>query len=296
MKIVHTPQFATNLMSVARIVDNVKGTITFSTTEALVKDEQGETLVEIPRVGNLYLLEQALSVEELVNSKQKEEQELWHNRLGHISISGIKKLKDANAVEGIELVKVDLLNDTICEACELGKAHRKPFAKYTKDKVEEIMDRVHADLCGPMRVETLEGCKYLSTIIDERSRRIVGQLIKNKSDAAEGIINWCKQAVVETGKPLKVFHSDGGGEYKGSKLLDFFKSTGTAVDTTLPSTPQHNGIAERVNRTLLESARSMLKHSHLPDRFWGEAVLAAIYIRNRCLTTVDQTKTPEEIW
>ena len=135
----------------------------------------------------------------------------------------------------------------------------------------------------------------MSTIIDERSRRIVGQLIKNKSDAAEGIIN-CTQAAVETGKPLKVFHSDGGGEYKSSKLLDYFKSAGTTVTTTLPATPQHNGIAERVNRTLLESARSMLKHSHLPDKFWGEAVLAAIYIRNRCLTTIDQTKTPEEIW
>jgi hypothetical protein len=295
--VVHTPQFAANLLSVARIVDNVDGEITFTRTNALVKDNEGTTVVEVPRVGNLYLFEQALSVDEqTINIKEKEEQTLWHNRLGHISVSSMKKLKDANAVDGIEVVKMSLLKDSVCEACQLGKAHRKPFANYTKDKVETIMDRVHADLCGPMRVESLAGYKYLSTIIDERSRRIVAQLIRNKSDAAEGIINWCKQAAVETAKPLKVFHCDGGGEYKSSKLLEYFRSVGTVVNTTLPSTPQHNGIAERVNRTLLESARAMLKHSGLPDRFWGEAVLTAIYIRNRCVTTVDTSKTPEEIW
>jgi transposase InsO family protein len=85
------------------------------------------------------------------------------------------------------------------------------------------MDRVHSDICGPMPVESLNGSRYLLTIIDEYSRMIFGFPIKLKSDAAEYIINWINLQNTQTGKPLKEFHSDGGGEFKSSRLLEYFK-------------------------------------------------------------------------
>jgi transposase InsO family protein len=298
--VVHTPQFAANLLSVAKITDT-NASVTFYKTNAIVRRGKRK-LLTIPRVGNLYLMnggqksDAALTVTESNTKTSLSKQHIWHNRLAHLAIGGMKKLQAENAVHGLDDVKLNVSQHGLCEACAYGKAHRKAFAKVNQDKVETIMDRVHADLCGPMRVETAEGFKYLSLIIDEKSRKIVGHLLKQKSEAADKVIDWVKQANTETEKQLKVFHSDGGGEYKSNRLIEFFKQKGIKVETTLPNTPQHNGIVERANRTILEAARSMLKHANLPSSFWGDAALTAIYIRNRCLTAADTSKTPEEIW
>lgn len=297
-KVLYAPKFASNLLSLVKIVDT-KSTILFTQRKAIIRDPNGKKRLIVPRVGNLFVVDQqrngnALQAAEL-NSRQNQ-MWLWHYRLGHIAVSSMKKLKDRNSVYGIEQVIVDTNNTHICEGCALGKEHRKPFKNYTVDKVEKVLDRVHSDLCGPMHTESIGGNKYLMTIIDERSRRKVGLLLKRKSDAKYEIIGWCDQAVVEIGTPLKIWRSDGGGEYTDSELQEYFKSKGIKVEMTLPGTPQHNGIAERANRTIIEAARSMLQHAKLTEKFWGLAVLAAIYIGNRCLTTADHKKTPEEIW
>jgi transposase InsO family protein len=125
---------------------------------------------------------------------------------------------------------------------------------------------------------------------------IFGEVLSNKSDAAIGIMNWCRMVKTAKGKTVKIFHSDGGGEYRGTELQEFFKREGIQPKSTLPSTPEHNGIVERNNRTIFECARSMLAHCGLPVRYWGDAILYAIYIRNRCPTVADKVKTPYELW
>ena len=67
------------------------------------------------------------------------------------------------------------------------------------------------------------------------------------------------------------------------------------MTTTTTATPQHNGISERMNRTILEKARGMLHHAQLPMTFWKEAISTAVYIHNRCVTS-SETITPEEAW
>ncbi len=52
-------------------------------------------------------------------------------------------------------------------------------------------------------------------------------------------------------------------------------------ELTVPYSPEQNGVAERMNRTLMESARTMLSHAGLPDSYWAEAVASAAYIRNK---------------
>ena len=65
----------------------------------------------------------------------------------------------------------------------------------------------------------------------------------------------------------------------------------------MPHSPQQNGVAERMNRTLMESARSMMDHAGLPDKYWAEAVECTAYIRNRFPTTaLREKKTPFEMW
>ena len=62
------------------------------------------------------------------------------------------------------------------------------------------------------------------------------------------------------------------------------KSEGIRHEYTIPKTPEQNGVAERLNRTLVESSSSMLLDANLPQRFWAEAVSTATYLRNRCPT------------
>ena len=64
----------------------------------------------------------------------------------------------------------------------------------------------------------------------------------------------------------------------------------------MPKTPQQNGVAERINRTLVESVRSMLSDAKLPKKFWAKALSTAVYLRNRSPTTAVQGKTPFEAW
>ena len=89
----------------------------------------------------------------------------------------------------------------------------------------------------------------------------------------------------ESGERIVKLRTDNGGEYMSTEFQEYLKSRGIQHELTIAYTPQQNGIAERMNRTLMESARSMMSHAHLPNRFWAEAVATASYLKNRSATT-----------
>ena len=86
---------------------------------------------------------------------------------------------------------------------------------------------------------------------------------------------------------------DNGGEYTSTEFQDFLKEKGIRHETTVPHSPQQNGVAERMNRTLQEAALSMTLHAGLSKAFCAEAVCNAAYVRNRVITTA--TKEPETL-
>ena len=79
----------------------------------------------------------------------------------------------------------------------------------------------------------------------------------------------------------KTFRTDNGGEYTSSQFENYLKAEGIRHELTVPKTPQQNGVAERLNRTLVEMARSMLLDSKLPKKFWGEAISTAVYLKKQ---------------
>ncbi|KAI3764505.1 hypothetical protein L2E82_14514 [Cichorium intybus] len=96
-------------------------------------------------------------------------------------------------------------------------------------------------------------------------------------------------------KTIKVLRSDRGGEYLSTNFMDHLKTCGIVSQLTPPGTPQHNGVSERRNRTLLDMVRSMMSRSTLPLSFWGYALQTAARLLNMAPTKkVD--KTPYEIW
>ena len=106
------------------------------------------------------------------------------------------------------------------------------------------------------------------------------------------------KALVEksSGKKLKTLRTDNGGEYTSAEFESYLRSEGVRHECTVPKTPEQNGVAERMNRTLVESVRSMLANAKLPRKFWAEVLSTAAYLRNRSPTKAVQGMTPVEAW
>ena len=99
-----------------------------------------------------------------------------------------------------------------------------------------------------------------------------------------------------TGKKLKAIRTDNGGEFTSREFETYLKEEGIRHELTIPKTPEQNGVAERMNRTLVEATRSMLVNSNLPYSFWAEALSTATYLRNRSPTKAVTGMTPYEGW
>lgn len=89
------------------------------------------------------------------------------------------------------------------------------------------------------------------------------------------------KAEAQTGKRILTLRSDNGTEYTNSEMQVFLRKSGIVHQTTVPYTPEQNGVAERMNRTLVEKARCMLVDAQLPTTFWAEAIMTAAYVVNR---------------
>ena len=100
----------------------------------------------------------------------------------------------------------------------------------------------------------------------------------------------------QTEKKVKRLRTDNGLEFCNNEFNEFCANEGIARHRTVRHTPQQNGVAERMNRTLLERARCMLSNAGLPKQFWAEAVNTACYLVNRSSSTAIDCKTPEEMW
>jgi len=112
----------------------------------------------------------------------------------------------------------------------------------------------------------------------------------------ERFIEWQSMVEKSSGMKVNTIRSDDGGEYTSKEFEQYLKTYGTQHKLTVPKTPQQNGVAESMNRKLVESVRSMLADSELPRRFWAEAIATAVYLRNRSPTNSVRNKTPNEVW
>ena len=131
-----------------------------------------------------------------------------------------------------------------------------------------------------MKTRTLGGSVYFVTFIDDHSRKLWVYTLKTKDQVLS--VFKLFQALVEreTGKKLKCIRTDNGGEYLGP-FDAYCKMHGIRHQRTPPKTPQLNGLAERMNKTLVERVRCLLSQAGLPNSFWREALSTVVYVLNR---------------
>ena len=226
---------------------------------------------------------------------------LWHQRYGHLNMKDITHISKNDVVDGMKTCNEKEENIDDCESCALGKMHRLPHPKQSENRANKILEMVHTDLCGPMQIESVGGSRYLLTFIDDYSRYTVVYLLKRKSEVTSKFKEFVM--LMENNshqiKKLNVINSvrsDNGGEYRSDEFKKYCSEKGISQQFTNPYCPQQNGVSERLNRTIVESARSMLCHAKLPLKFWAEAVNTVVYLRNRSPTSALNGRTPFEYW
>jgi hypothetical protein len=146
---------------------------------------------------------------------------------------------------------------SVCEPCLEGRQHRSPFPVGT-GRAAAPLDLVHSDVCGKVGSTSLSGSKYFVTFIDSYSHYTWVYVLKRKDQVFESFLQW--KALVEnsTSRKLKVLRTDNGGEFTSGKFEEHLRQHGIRQETTVPKNPEQNGTAEWMNRTLMESVRSML--------------------------------------
>ncbi|KAL2236674.1 UNVERIFIED_CONTAM: Retrovirus-related Pol polyprotein from transposon TNT 1-94 [Sesamum indicum] len=161
---------------------------------------------------------------------------------------------------------------------------------------KEKLEFVHTDLWGPAPVSSLGGSTYYMTFIDDSTRKVWVYFLKRKSDAFDTFRRWRALVENETGLQVKCLRSDSGGEYSSEGIKNYCADHGIRMQKTIPGTPQQNGVAERMNRTLNERARCMRLKSGLPKMFSADAVNTAAFLINQRPSVSLNNRIPEEVW
>ncbi|GJS53683.1 retrotransposon protein, putative, ty1-copia subclass [Tanacetum coccineum] len=170
---------------------------------------------------------------------------------------------------------------------------RKPFP-HQVERAKDLLGLIHTDVCGPFRTVSREGASYFITFTDDFSRYGYVYLMKHKHEVFETFKVFQNEVENQLGKKIKAIRSD-RGEYLSHEFVNHMKSYGIVSQLTPPYTPQHNGVSERRNQTLLDMVRSMMNLITLPKSFWGYALESAARILNM-VPTKKVERTPYEIW
>ncbi|GJR11440.1 retrovirus-related pol polyprotein from transposon TNT 1-94 [Tanacetum coccineum] len=175
----------------------------------------------------------------LLSKASKTKSWLWHHRLSHLNFGAINHIAIHGLVRGLPKLKFE--KDHLCSACALGKTSKKPHKPKSEDTNQENLYLLHMDLCGPMRVASVNGKKYILMI----------QV-------------WLKETV-------RRIRTDNGIGFVNQTLHEYYEKVGISHETSVARSPQQNDVVERRNHTLIEAARTMLIYAKAPLFLWAES-------------------------
>lgn len=255
-----------NLLSLSKIANN--GHVIIMNEHTLkIKKKNSKYAIYAEKIHNLFILNLEMNRNKVLSAGM-----LWHKRLGHLNRHSLKLMNLPSSKE-------------ICEPCMRAKATRLPFKNPIR-KSNYIGEMIHSDISGPVNPPTKKGYRYFQTILDDYSRFLKVYILKNKNEAAQNLINYIKEINTQKGVKVKRIRCDNGGEFSSSYFKSFCIKKGIKIEYTVAYSPQQNGSAERLNRTLYNKARTMMTETCLPKYLWAEAILCAAYQINRSISSV----------
>ncbi|HEV7735797.1 MAG TPA: reverse transcriptase domain-containing protein, partial [Chlamydiales bacterium] len=292
--VLYTPDIgSTTLVSIGKI-DEAGYISTFAGGKCTIQNADGTIIGVIPKTRGLYMTSRHDEpTAYTVNGTQKLTLMDLHRRMGHIEPKVVKESVEKNTIIGIQLTSNEI---TECDACVQGKLKRLEVAKERMTSLAtKFGEHIHSDVWGPTEKETLGGKKYFVSYTDDHTRWTTVYLLRQKSEVFATFKAYHKWVNTHLKVPILRLHSDRGGEYTSAAFQDYLHEQGIEMELTVHDTPEHNGVAERLNGVLLEKVRTMLIAAQLPVFLWAEALTHAVYLKNRTSTRILEGKTPFEL-
>ena len=224
----------------------------------------------------------------------KNKTDLWHQRLGHLNENQLREMASQVLVKGVKIPKCTRIS--FCERCVEGKMSKIPYKSVGEIHSVRRLQCVHSDVCGPMPTKSIGGSRYFVTFVDDYSRCCSVYFMENKSEVFSKFKEFELITTNACGCSIRNLRTDNSGEYLSKEFDTYLQSRGIRHELSAPYSPAQNGVAERFNRTLMESARTMMAQAGLSEHYWAEALATAAYLRNRVPTRSLKKTTPYEKW
>ncbi|KAK8935456.1 hypothetical protein KSP39_PZI013609 [Platanthera zijinensis] len=254
----YVPASPFNLLSVGRLTHDMNCYITFTSSGFLIQDRLTQITIVRGRLQNgLYLLDVSPSALSSVSSTD------WHCRLGHAPLPILQKA--------------------------LPDPHSSFLAHCTRSSAP--FDLIHSDIWGPYKVTSISGYRYFIKFIDDYSRTTWLSLLRDRSELPRVFRAFVLETRTHFSTTIKTIRSDNAREYTSHEFANLCADFGIVHQTSCSYTSQQNGVAEQKNRHLLDVARSLMLHMHVPKVYWNFAVSTACFLINRIPSSVLQNAT-----
>nr|GEX07095.1 hypothetical protein [Tanacetum cinerariifolium] len=149
---------------------------------------------------------------------------LLHQRLPHLNFDTINDLAKNDLVSGLPKFKYH--NEHLCPSCEQGKSKRESHPPKPVPNSRQTLHILYMDLCGPMRIASINGKRYVLVIVDDYSRYTLVQFLRSKDEAPEVIKTFLKRITVLLQSPVIIIRTDNGTEFKNQVLKEYFDCVG----------------------------------------------------------------------
>lgn len=288
--VLYVPELTKNLLSVKAITER-GGQIKFNENRVEIFKDKIKIMEGKKNENGLYEIQ--LKNEEILIAESTDSIRELHAKLGHLPIEKMKKL--TKLADGIKIITDSDIKefDKTCETCLKARQTRRPFLTQ-RQRATRPLQIIHTDICGPIDPLTWDNKRYFITFLDDYTHFSMVFLMERKNEAVEIIKQYVKEVENKWNNKVYTLRCDNGGEYANVDLKQWCKFKGIVLDFTTPYTPQLNGKAERLNRTIMEKARALIAENKTKKNMWGEAVRTAVYLLNRSPTETVETTAVEK--
>ncbi|GKD07338.1 retrovirus-related pol polyprotein from transposon TNT 1-94, partial [Tanacetum coccineum] len=155
-------------------------------------------------------------------------------------LDGVHLIKGSRARKDLVrgLPRLKFKKDHLCSACQLGKSRKATHKPKMINTITEVLHTLHMDLCGRLRVQSINGKKYILVIVDDYSRFTWVKFLRSKDETPIFVINLLKQLQVGLNKTVRFMRTDNGTEFVNKNLTDYYEGIHITYEKTVPRTPQ----------------------------------------------------------
>nr|GEY96692.1 retrovirus-related Pol polyprotein from transposon TNT 1-94 [Tanacetum cinerariifolium] len=214
--------------------------VAFRRDACFVRNLEGVDLLKGDRPTNLY----TINLNEMASASpiclmahaSSTKSWLWHQRLSYLNFDTINDLARNDLVVGLPKFKYH--KEHLCPSCEQEKSKRASHLPKLVPNSRQRLLLLHMDLCGPMRIASINGKRYVLVIVDDYSRYTWVHFLRSKDEAPEVITKFLKRITILLQSPVIIISTDNGTEFKNQMLKEYFDTVGISHQISSVRTPK----------------------------------------------------------